>query len=175
MSFKLNDTASCFAKMLKRLRKAGTTPENGLVGMEATGHYWVALFDLLTSHGYEATVINSIQTDAFRGVWTVRKVKTDALDAAMIADEGQVARHHPRHRHLPHLRHRGRDRRSERLRRPSQAHGMRRHGSYEERIRRDREIRRAHVEARARGASMDSNVGRQLRQEERPLLRRLLR
>ena len=92
VSFKLNDTASCFAKMLKRLRKAGTTPENGLVGMEATGHYWVALFDLLTSHGYEATVINSIQTDAFRGVWTVRKVKTDALDAAMIADEGQVAR-----------------------------------------------------------------------------------
>ena len=54
--------------------------------MEATGHYWVALFDFLTSHGYETAVINPIQTDAFRDVWTVRKVKTDAIDAALIAD-----------------------------------------------------------------------------------------
>lgn len=85
-SFKLNNTADGFEKLLKRLRKAGATPDNTLAGMEATGHYWVALFDFLTSHGYETAVINPIQTDAFRDVWTVRKVKTDAIDAALIAD-----------------------------------------------------------------------------------------
>ena len=85
-SFKLNNTADGFEKLLKRLRKAGATPDNSLAGMEATGHYWVALFDFLTSHGYETAVINPIQTDAFRDVWTVRKVKTDAIDAALIAD-----------------------------------------------------------------------------------------
>ena len=83
--------------MLKRLRKADATPENSLVGMEATGRYWVALFDFLISHGYEAAVINPIQTDAFRGVWTVRKVKTDALDAAMIADLVRYKRYEPPH------------------------------------------------------------------------------
>lgn len=67
-SFKFDNTANGFAKMLKRLRKADATPENSLVGMEATGRYWVALFDFLISHGYEAAVINPIQTDAFRGV-----------------------------------------------------------------------------------------------------------
>lgn len=85
-SFKLNNTADGFEKLLKRLRKAGATPDSSLAGMEATGHYWVALFDFLTSHGYETAVINPIQTDAFRDVWTVRKVKTDAIDAALIAD-----------------------------------------------------------------------------------------
>ncbi len=94
-SFKFDNTANGFAKMLKRLRKADATPENSLVGMEATGRYWVALFDFLISHGYEAAVINPIQTDAFRGVWTVRKVKTDALDAAMIADLVRYKRYEP--------------------------------------------------------------------------------
>lgn len=94
-SFKFNNTASGFAKMLKRLRKADATPENSLVGMEATGRYWVALFDFLSSHGYEAAVINPVQTDAFRDVWTVRKVKTDALDAAMIADLVRYKRYSP--------------------------------------------------------------------------------
>ena len=94
-SFKFNNTASGFAKLLKRLRKADATPENSLVGMEATGRYWVALFDFLSSHGYEAAVINPVQTDAFRDVWTVRKVKTDALDAAMIADLVRYKRYSP--------------------------------------------------------------------------------
>lgn len=85
-SFKFNNTSHGFVELLEKLRKAKAVPDSCLVGMEATGHYWVALFDFLTSHGYDSAVINPIQTDAFRDVWTVRKVKTDALDAAMIAD-----------------------------------------------------------------------------------------
>ena len=52
----------------------------------ATGHYWIALFDFLCSQGYKVAVINPIQTSAFRKVETVRKLKTDAVDAVLIAE-----------------------------------------------------------------------------------------
>lgn len=94
-SFKFANTDEGFAKLLERLAEAGAAPGESLCGMEATGHYWVALFDFLASHGYDAAVINPIQTDAFRDVWTVRKVKTDALDAAMIADLVRYKRYEP--------------------------------------------------------------------------------
>ena len=82
-SLRFSNTADGFAKLLTRLEKAGVTGEAALVGMEATGHYWSALFDLLCSQGYKVAVINPIQTSAFRKVETVRKVKTDAV---LIAD-----------------------------------------------------------------------------------------
>ena len=85
-SLRFSNTADGFAKLLTRLEKAGVTGEAALVGMEATGHYWLALFDFLCSQGYKVAVINPIQTSAFRKVETVRKVKTDAVDAVLIAD-----------------------------------------------------------------------------------------
>lgn len=85
-SFKFKNTADGFARLLARLEAAGASPGGSLVGMEATGHYWVALFDHLSSRGWEVAVINPIQTDAFRGVETVRKAKTDASDALLIAE-----------------------------------------------------------------------------------------
>lgn len=94
-SFKFNNTAQGFAALIERLHRAKATPDVSLIGMEATGHFWVALFDFLTSNGYEAAVINPIQTDAFRSVWTVRKIKTDAIDAAMIADLVRYKRFEP--------------------------------------------------------------------------------
>ena len=94
-SLKFNNTSHGFAELLERLSKAKALPEGALISMEATGHYWVALFDFLTSHGYDAVVINPIQTDAFREVWTIRKVKTDAIDAAIIADLVRYKRYAP--------------------------------------------------------------------------------
>lgn len=85
-SFRFNNTADGFAKLLARLGKAGAEPGDALVGMEATGHYWIALFDFLCSRGRKVAVINPIQTDAFRKVETVRKLKTDASDALLIAE-----------------------------------------------------------------------------------------
>lgn len=94
-SLRFDNTSSGFAGMLGRLEAAGVTPADSLAGMEATGCYWVALFDFLSSRGYDTAVINPIQTDAFRDVWTVRKVKTDAVDAAMIADLVRYKRFEP--------------------------------------------------------------------------------
>ena len=85
-SFRFSNTADGFSRLLDRLERAGASPEDSLVGMEATGHYWIALFDFLSSRGYRVAVINPIQTDAFRRVETVRRVKTDAADAVLIAD-----------------------------------------------------------------------------------------
>ena len=85
-SFQFNNTADGFSQLLARLAKAGAGPDGALVGMEATGHYWIALFDFLCSHGWRVAVINPIQTDAFRKVETVRKRKTDASDALLIAE-----------------------------------------------------------------------------------------
>ena len=61
-SFKFNNTADGFAKLLSRLEQAGVSGEAALVGMEATGHYWIALYDFLCSRGYKVAVINPIQT-----------------------------------------------------------------------------------------------------------------
>jgi len=59
-------------------------PENVLVAMEATGHYWMPVASELARHGYECAVINPIQTRAkFRT--RIRKSKTDKIDAESIA------------------------------------------------------------------------------------------
>lgn len=57
-----------------------------LVGMEATGHYWLACFCALTAAGYDVVVINPIQTDAMRKFKNLGKVKTDRVDCGVIAD-----------------------------------------------------------------------------------------
>ena len=55
------------------------------VGLEATGHYWLALFSFLTEQGFEVTVLNPIQVCAYRRSG-IRKRKTDKGDARWIAD-----------------------------------------------------------------------------------------
>lgn len=75
-----------FAKLLANFKKAGVDTENSVVGMEATGHYWLALYSHLIECGYIVFVVNPIQTDAFRNVGTVRAAKTDSIDAFIIAD-----------------------------------------------------------------------------------------
>jgi transposase len=71
-------------------------PGRVLIGMEATGHYWLPLYYALTARGYSVVVINPIQTRAkFRT--RIRKTKTDKLDARSIArlvlaGEAQAAR-----------------------------------------------------------------------------------
>lgn len=59
--------------------------ETTVIGMEATGHYWLALHDFLKGSGWDVKVINPIQTDAMRKV-NIRKTKTDRKDAVLVAD-----------------------------------------------------------------------------------------
>lgn len=63
-------------------------PEKGdvAIGMEATGHYWLALYSFLLDKGFLIHVINPIQTDGWRKGIEIRKRKTDDIDSMLIAD-----------------------------------------------------------------------------------------
>jgi len=61
----------------------GDTPI--VFGMEATGHYWLALYSFLVGKGHTAIVINPYQSESWRKVY-MSAVKTDKEDAFLIAD-----------------------------------------------------------------------------------------
>ena len=52
--------------------------------MEATGHYWMVLFERLTEAGYRVEVLNPLVIPARRNI-TIRGSKTDSVDALLIA------------------------------------------------------------------------------------------
>ena len=56
-----------------------------VIGLEATGQYWLALYDQLTRAGYTVHVLNPLQVHAYRKSG-IRKSKTDRVDAFWIAD-----------------------------------------------------------------------------------------
>lgn len=57
---------------------------NIIIGMEATGHYWLSVYEHLTGQGYDVRVINPIQSDAFRKMY-IRQTKNDSKDSFIIA------------------------------------------------------------------------------------------
>ena len=56
------------------------------VGMEATGHYWLAVYSFLYEKGFIQHVINPIQTDGWRKCKEIRRRKNDTIDSVIIAD-----------------------------------------------------------------------------------------
>lgn len=71
-------------KLLVLFEKLGVNGDNSVIGMEATGHYWLSLYSYLLELGYDLKVINPIQSDAFRKM-SIRKTKTDSKDSLNIA------------------------------------------------------------------------------------------
>ncbi len=74
-----------FSGLLGLLDGAGAAPGDSVVAMEATGHYWMPAYVFLVDHGYDVAVANPALVSAFRGSDTLRKTKTDAVDAFLIA------------------------------------------------------------------------------------------
>ncbi|WP_143139836.1 IS110 family transposase, partial [Enterococcus saccharolyticus] len=72
--------------LLERLTSFSDSTEDFLVGMEATGHYWLALFSFLDEQQFLVHVINPIQTDGWRKGTEIRKRKNDSIDSVLIAD-----------------------------------------------------------------------------------------
>ena len=83
-SLKIPNTLSGVDKLQTMLEKYGLHPQNALVAMEATGHYWLVLYSWLLEQGFEIKVINPLVTDALRKM-RVRKVKNDRIDAEIVA------------------------------------------------------------------------------------------
>lgn len=72
--------------LLDAFKKHSLFTHNLSIGMEATGHYWLALYSFLTKNGFSVSVINPIQTDGWRKGTEIRKRKTDIIDSILIAD-----------------------------------------------------------------------------------------
>lgn len=71
--------------LLARIGKLNPQNQEIAIGMEATGHYWVALYSHLVAQGKTVYVINPIQSDAIRNLY-IRQTKTDTVDAFIIAE-----------------------------------------------------------------------------------------
>lgn len=72
-------------KLLKALDKPDIVANGIEFCLEATGHYWLALYCHLVELDYPVHVINPIQSDAMRNLY-VRKTTTDTKDAVLLAD-----------------------------------------------------------------------------------------
>lgn len=72
-------------KLADAIARVTADPAEVIVGMEATGHYWLALYSALLPLGFTLHVINPIQTDAMRHATTIRKSKTDVIDCELVA------------------------------------------------------------------------------------------
>src|SRR5699024_1149307 len=71
-------------KLLQFINQHKLTPDNSVVGLEATGHYWLSVFSFLHKLGFKTTVFNPLQSDALRHFY-IRKTKTDMSDPYLIA------------------------------------------------------------------------------------------
>jgi len=61
----------------------GLNPKEVLVGFEATGHYWLSLYEFLAQKGFEQVLLNPLEVKSFRDSG-IRGSKTDKLDAKLI-------------------------------------------------------------------------------------------
>jgi len=71
-------------QLLQRLSDTGQSADGIRVGMEATGHYWMVLYEALVQARYTVQVINPLVVAARRNI-TIRGTKTDSADALLIA------------------------------------------------------------------------------------------
>jgi len=74
------------AKSLIDLIESKVTLSDVIVGMEATGHYWLSIYSFLFEKNFTVHVINPIQTDGWRKGTEIRKRKTDTIDSVLIAE-----------------------------------------------------------------------------------------
>lgn len=83
-TLRFSNSKSGSEKLLKFINQYNLTPDNSVVGLEATGHYWLSIFLFLHKLGFKTTVFNPLQSDALRHFY-IRKTKTDVSDAYLIA------------------------------------------------------------------------------------------
>lgn len=84
-SVRFTNTTTGAELLLKRVTAVNPVGLPLIFGLEATGHYWLALYSYLIEKEYQVVVLNPYQSDAFRKV-SMSSVKTDKEDAFLIAE-----------------------------------------------------------------------------------------
>ncbi len=64
-NFSFANSRQGFNSLLEKLDATGHSPRAILVGMEATGHYWMILYQRLVEAGYTVHVINPTTTSFY--------------------------------------------------------------------------------------------------------------
>ncbi len=86
-TFTVSNSRDGFDSLLKAIQKTADSGTDNQIkaGLEATGHYSVNLVAFLRSRGIEPVVFNPLQVNQFRKSQSLRKTKTDKVDAKCIA------------------------------------------------------------------------------------------
>lgn len=93
MAFK--NSGEGFERCVRWLEGLAAGPDDALVAMEATGHYWMALFSHLVAAGWQACVINPVQVKAVRKLKGMDRVKNDRVDSQLIAETLRIGQCEP--------------------------------------------------------------------------------
>ena len=83
-SIPITNTQDGCEKLFSLFGRLNIAQSDIIIGMEATGHYWLAVYEHLTEQGYDVRVINPIQSEAFRKMY-IRQTKNDSKDSFIIA------------------------------------------------------------------------------------------
>lgn len=84
-SFRIPNSHKGVETLINKIKSINTNNLPVVIGMEATGHYWLPLYSRLMQEGFEINVINPIQSDSFRNMY-IRQSKNDSIDAFIIAE-----------------------------------------------------------------------------------------
>ena len=83
--FTIPNNLEGFTVLLDRLRACSTPQDSIKVGLEATGHYSYNILGFLLDNGLATYVLNPLRTNLYRRSLSLRKTKTDRVDARTIA------------------------------------------------------------------------------------------
>ena len=83
--FTIQNTLQGFDELYEKIWSLTQDFKEIKVGLEATGHYHLNLLRSLLDNGLASYVINPLHTNLFRKGQSLRKTKTDKVDAASIA------------------------------------------------------------------------------------------
>ena len=84
--FTIPNNMDGFTCLLQRIRDCTTPQDKIKVGLEATGHYSYNILGFLLGNGLATYVLNPLRTNLYRKSLSLRKTKTDRVDARTIAD-----------------------------------------------------------------------------------------
>ena len=83
--FTISNDQDGFSQLFRRLQSVALDLSNVKVGLEATGHYSYNILGFLLDKGLSTFVINPLHTNLFRKSTSLRRTKTDRIDARTIA------------------------------------------------------------------------------------------
>ena len=83
--FTISNTLDGFNNLLSQIKSFSKDLSKTKVGLEATGHYSYNLLGFLLDNGLPTYVLNPLHTNLYRKSLSLRKTKTDKVDARTIA------------------------------------------------------------------------------------------